>query len=716
MAAELCGWLVDAVTLPDPAPENCEMELADPERDAERLTAFQRLRDNPEDGPTAILASADAFSHSAPCPDEFTASFLRLQVGKEHDPDALKETLLKAGLEEVAQVHARQQFARRGGILDVFPIQAPAPLRFEFFDRELESLREFDLDSQISIRRLDHAEIVLTPPLFDRHLSDWFAENDTVLALEDGIADADIVFTDDPAGTDSTLEAYGTPFAHFDAGDFILHEAQQSTVFHHINDWITGGWAVCIAAATEGERERFRELSGTHLPAEGCQFLDLVIPEGFVLRAARLAVLSLSELLGRYHASNSPTRLQRLEKVRSHSAATELDQLNEDDLVVHADYGIGRYRGLSQNEEGEEELAIEYRDGSSLHVPIDQSYLVSRYVGVGGKTPLLSRLGDGRWSKVRKSAEAAIMDYAARLLRTHAERESQQGQAHPADTRWMWEFENSFPYTETPDQIRAISETKADMESTQPMDRLICGDVGFGKTEVAIRAAFKAVTGGSQVAILVPTTVLAEQHWRTFRERMSEFPIRIELLSRFRSPSEIADTIKGIAHGSVDIVIGTHRLLSGDVSFQKLGLAIVDEEQRFGVRHKEQFKERFCQVDLLTHFGHRPYSPHPLFFTHGRTRHVDHRHPTRRTASPVETSPSAPTTNGYHPGQRCKRELDRRRPGILPPQPRPAPSANGQKDACEGLVPGARVVRRPWPDGGRDDARGHHARLRRRGY
>ena len=601
LAMELHGWQIDAVTLPDPPLEDFETQLADPERDAERLTAFQRLREYPRDGSSAVaLASADAFAHSAPSPEEFVASILSLQVGGQHDPDELQKTLLAAGLEEVTQVHARQQFACRGAILDIFPVQAPAPLRFEFFDRELESLREFDLDSQISIRRLDHAELVLTPPSLDLHLADWFRDGDTVLALDEGIEDADIVFTDDPTGNESNLEAYGTPFAHFDAGDFILHEAQQSTVFHHINDWLASGWTVCIAAATKGERDRFHELSGTHLPAGGYHFLDLAIPEGFVLRSAKLAILSLAELLGRYQATVRPPRLQHLEKARSHSAATELDQLNEDDLIVHADYGIGRYRGLSRDEEGEEELSIEYRDGSTLHVPIDQSHLVSRYVGGGGKSPLLSRLGDGRWSKVRRSAEAAIMDYAARLLRTHAERDSQRGHAHPTDTKWMWEFENSFPFTETPDQIRAISETRADMESEQPMDRLICGDVGFGKTEVAIRAAFKAVTGGSQVAILVPTTVLAEQHWRTFRERMSEFPIRIELLSRFRKPSEIAETIEGIANGGVDIVIGTHRLLSGDVSFQNLGLAIVDEEQRFGVKHKEQFKERFRQIDLLT--------------------------------------------------------------------------------------------------------------------
>ena len=598
---ELPGWGLRAVSLPDPSLENLEIELADPEKDAERLAAFQQLHADLGTGrATVCIASADAFSHDAPAPGEFESAVQVLEVGHEHDPGALREAFLEAGMEEVPQVHSRQQFARRGGIIDVFPLQAPSPLRLEFFDCEIESLREFDLDSQSSIRRLQRVEMILSHPTLKSRLADWHQESDIILGLHEGVVDADYHFTDDPAHSDIQLEAYGTPFAHFDAGDFILHEAQQSTVFHHITEWLAGDWTVCIAAPSEGERQRFRELSGTHLPETGYHFLDLALPEGFVLRSAKLAILSLAELLGRYRTTAHPPRPQGLEKIRKHSAATELDQLNEKDLVVHADYGIGLYRGLSTNEEGEEELAIEYRDGSTLHVPIDQSHLISRYVGVGGKHPLLSRLGDGRWSKVRKSAESAIMDYAARLLRTHAQRESLRGQAHPPDTKWMWEFENSFPYTETPDQLRAIAETKADMESTQPMDRLICGDVGFGKTEVAIRAAFKAVTGGSQVALLVPTTVLAEQHWRTFRERMSEFPIRIDLLSRFRTPREIADTIEGVASGSVDVVIGTHRLLSGDVSFQNLGLAIVDEEQRFGVKHKEQFKERFRQVDLLT--------------------------------------------------------------------------------------------------------------------
>ena len=600
LAQELRAWECPAIALPDPPLEDFEVELTDPERDADRLTAFQHLRTS-NSAPSIAIASADAFAHPAPAPGTFTKAFLRLEVGALHDPEELEIFLLAAGLEKVAQVHSRQQFARRGGILDIYPVQAPAPLRLEFFDQDLESLREFDLDSQTSVRRLESADLILRPPALTSRLGEWFNEGDYVIALDEGIDDADLLLTDNPISGSANFEAYGTPFAHFDAGDFILHEAQQSSVFHHIAEWTQNRWTVCIAASTEGERERFRELSGTHLPAEArYHFLDLPIPEGFVLRSAKLAVLSLAELLGRYRTTARPNRMQRLEKVRSHSAATELDQLDEEDLVVHADYGIGRFQGLSLGDGGDEELNIEYRDGSTLHVPIDQAHLVSRYVGVGGKTPLLSRLGDGRWGKVRKATEAAIMDYAAKLLRTHAEREAQRGHSHPPDTKWMWEFENSFPYTETPDQLRAISDTKSDMESDQPMDRLICGDVGFGKTEVAIRAAFKAVTGGTQVAMLVPTTVLAEQHWRTFRERMSDFPIRIDLLSRFRKPGEIRKTVQGISDGSVDIVIGTHRLLSSDISYQNLGLAIVDEEQRFGVKHKEQFKERFHQVDLLT--------------------------------------------------------------------------------------------------------------------
>ena len=269
--------------------------------------------------------------------------------------------------------------------------------------------------------------------------------------------------------------------------------------------------------------------------------------------------------------------------------------------MIHATHGLGKFVGIVQDPKtAEEELHIEYAGGVLLRIPLRQGHLVSKYVGLGARTPELSKLGDARWRRACQAAEKAVADYAAQLLEVQAERESNSGYAHPADSSWMWQFESSFPYRETPDQLRAIAQTKADMEAPRPMDRLICGDVGFGKTEVAIRAAFKCVTGGKQAAILAPTTVLADQHWRTFRARMSEYPIRIELLSRFTPPKKAAEIIAGLENGDVDIVVGTHRIISKDMRFKNLGLAVIDEEQRFGVRHKEQFKRMFRMVDMLT--------------------------------------------------------------------------------------------------------------------
>jgi transcription-repair coupling factor (superfamily II helicase) len=247
-----------------------------------------------------------------------------------------------------------------------------------------------------------------------------------------------------------------------------------------------------------------------------------------------------------------------------------------------------------------EVLALEFADEAKLYVPLEQAYLVSRYVGAGKKSPPLSSLGDGKWNRAKIKAVASIFDYAGKMLAVQAERQMHPGHAFPPDTKWQAEFERSFPFRETPDQMKAIVDTKIDMERPRPMDRLICGDVGFGKTEVAVRGAFKAVMDGKQVAILAPTTVLAQQHFEVFRQRMLEYPVRIEMLSRFRSQSEQKKVLQLLREGGVDIVIGTHRLMSGDVVFKELGLVVIDEEQRFGVLHKEKFKELFKLVDVLT--------------------------------------------------------------------------------------------------------------------
>jgi transcription-repair coupling factor (superfamily II helicase) len=272
--------------------------------------------------------------------------------------------------------------------------------------------------------------------------------------------------------------------------------------------------------------------------------------------------------------------------------------------VVHLEHGVGRFLGLSKiptTTNGEQEvLALEFADEAKLYVPLEQAYLVSRYVGVGKRSPTLSSLADSKWARAKKSAAASIFDYAGKMLTVQAERETVPGHAFGPDTKWQLEFEHSFPFRETPDQMRAIIDTKIDMERPRSMDRLICGDVGFGKTEVAIRAAFKSVMDGRQVVVLAPTTVLAQQHFEVFRQRMLDYPVRIEMLSRFRSQGEQRKILDLLRRGGVDIVIGTHRLISGDVVFKDLGLVVIDEEQRFGVLHKEKFKELFKLVDVLT--------------------------------------------------------------------------------------------------------------------
>src|SRR5204862_5392736 len=385
----------------------------------------------------------------------------------------------------------------------------------------------------------------------------------------------------------------------FAVGDFLLAEAKRDQFIKQLNDWRKDKARVVVYFQTEGEIERFRELIST----DALQDVDLVLgtlARGFCFPPANLVVLSAAELFGRF----APHARRRLYHAERHRTQIDFSELNEDDLVVHLEHGVARFAGVTRiptTTNGEQEvLALEFADEAKLYVPLEQAYLVSRYVGVGKRSPQLSSLADSKWARAKKNAASSIFDYAGKMLAVQAERETVPGHAFGPDTKWQREFEHSFPFRETPDQLTAITATKTDMERARSMDRLICGDVGFGKTEVAIRAAFKAVMEGKQVAILAPTTVLAQQHFETFRQRMLDYPIRIEMLSRFRSPAEQKKVLQLLREGGVDIVIGTHRLISDDVSFRDLGLVVIDEEQRFGVLHKEKFKELFKLVDLLT--------------------------------------------------------------------------------------------------------------------
>ncbi len=600
LASELELWGVTGLVLPDGPVETGDGTIADPESAAEWFSVLEILARAES---CVIICGSDAFAGKAPSPAALRASRTPLKPGTVLDPAELAKSLTEHGYERVPTVTGRGQFAVRGGILDLFAWQAAKPLRLEFFDMDLESIREFDLDSQASTRKVLESDLLLAEPSSEATVADYRRETDLIISFGAEIEKPDVRIIEGAAEFNSeedfTLACFGSPLGTFEAGDFVLEESRRENFFRQLNDWKRGGWDIAMVFGNKGEEERFSELAGKNLERDlGLIAIRGELLAGFTVPVSKLAVLSSSELFGRYRTPGTQRR-SLLEKARAARARATVDEMEEGDLVVHYEYGIGRFKGIQQGDEGDE-LVLEYRDGALLGVPLEQAHLVGKYVGLGGKTPELNKLGGAAWKTARKAAEKSIMDYAAQLLRVQAERQSEEGFAHPPDSRWMWEFERSFHYTETTDQRRAIEETKLDLESSRPMDRLICGDVGFGKTEVAIRGAFKAITSGKQVAILVPTTVLAEQHWRTFRERMSDYPIRIDLLNRFRSASEVRETLQGLEDGSVDLVIGTHRLVSGDVRFKDLGLVVVDEEQRFGVAHKEKFKQLFRQVDVLT--------------------------------------------------------------------------------------------------------------------
>lgn len=592
--------------------------LPDPDIVAERLAVVQGLLHGGPSARRLLLVSEDSLDDRVPDPETLRTGGLALAVGQQLEPAALTERLDDAGFERVPQVAARGQYAVRGGLLDVFSWGDEQPLRIEWFDDEIESLRRFDLHTQTSVERCREAVLLLR--LQDRRqssgggssrLREWIRPDDLVVAVDcAAVTEAGAVIDSGPlldAAADDldSVASFERPLQIFSAGDLVLQEAKRALFISQVGRWHADGWRTLVFFGQPAERERFAEIiPADTLPHGALETVDGALAEGFSIPSARLVFLSGSELFGRHQMARA-RRVQRHElRQRQARRQVSVRELVRDELVVHADYGIARYRGLKRRDQGlsggEEVLELEYADEARLYVPLSQAHLVSRYIGAGSVEPPLGRLGGGHWGRIRRKAEQAIEDYAAGLLRMQAEREILESHAHAPDTPWQREFEGSFPYRETPDQLRAVEEIKRDMESPQPMDRLLCGDVGFGKTEVAVRAAFKCVMGGRQCAVLVPTTVLAQQHFETFSERMSEYPVRVAVLNRHVKPAEQKRVLAGLLDGSVDIVIGTHRLVSKDVAFKDLGLVVIDEEQRFGVKHKERFKQMFRLIDVLT--------------------------------------------------------------------------------------------------------------------
>jgi len=616
----LLNWQPDALFLPEAELAAVENVLPDPEISAERLALLMEIERG--SGPRIIVATRASLDQSAPKPGTLQSAVTQLRRGANAKMEQLLDQLVANGYERAAKVTTRGQFAVRGGIVDLYSWQAPLPFRLEFFGDQIESLREFDIDTQTSVRDLRSADLLLgTADDQNGFIRDYVAPNHLRIDIEpEGSSNAQIKISEGwiETGPEDFSGAFeDCDIGEFAAGDLVLAEAKRAQFVDRLKEWRANNTRIVIYFQTEGEIERFREIMVGAI--EGIDFVEGTLRHGFCFPAANLVVLSAAELFGRF-AVHARRHLRRAERNR---AQIDFSELNEDDLVVHLEHGIGRFLGLLKLPVAEgrapaspaslelrppekarfvetEVLALEFADEAKLYVPLEQAYLVSRYVGAGKKSPPLSSLGDGKWARAKIKAAASIFDYAGKMLAIQAERQMHPGSAFAPDTKWQAEFERSFPFRETPDQMKAIIDTKIDMERPRPMDRLICGDVGFGKTEVAVRAAFKAVMDGKQVAVLAPTTVLAQQHFEVFRQRMLDYPVRIEMLSRFRSQSEQKKVLQLLREGGVDIVIGTHRLISGDVVFKDLGLVVIDEEQRFGVLHKERFKELFKLVDVLT--------------------------------------------------------------------------------------------------------------------
>ena len=578
-------------------------------------------------GPVILLCPLASLLQKV-LPKETLLPLLHRWTKKSRIPfESVPQKLTSLGYKRVAVVSDKGEFAMRGGIVDIFPVASSDPYRIEFVGDEIEEIRTFDAVGQKSIAKAN--EIFLCPahemPLLQKanplvnivdYLDDPIIFWDDVLAIEDTY----IGIQSMPAAKSPLLYPFKELLQIWDNKTHILcsehpveHEVELFShkfkarrfkpkfckiehVFHP-EESPDPHLEFLFLNSTQTEEDEVKKLLQSIALPPKTRWEKGYLTSGYCLE--NLVVVPNVELSHRSHV--------RRQKWRStyHTPAAEFHELAPGDLVVHFHSGIGKFIGLEKhtNHLGQdaEFLSLEYADQSKLFVPLSQSHLVSRYIGSKEAPPSLSQLGSKRWQTTRMNAQAQIVGYANDLLQMQAQRAVLGGFRYPSDGQIVQQFEKDFPYTETQDQILAIEAIKTDMTSEKPMDRLICGDVGYGKTEVAMRAAFKAVADGhKQVAVLVPTTVLAIQHYETFCQRMSGFPIQVGVVSRFHSPKEVRETLKKVKEGQIDILVGTHRLLSQDVQFANLGLVIVDEEQRFGVRAKEHLKKFRANVDSLT--------------------------------------------------------------------------------------------------------------------
>jgi transcription-repair coupling factor (superfamily II helicase) len=626
-----------------------------------RIAALDALLDAGAQAPVVVV-SAVALSEKVPDPSLRPRGF-ELRVGELIDLDETALDLVAGGYERVDQVEDRGQFAIRGGLLDLFPATEDRAVRVDLFGDEIESLRWFSTFTQRSLGDAQVVEVAPAAELASEHrelaeiaaleeqadrpdiaellpvenfhpLLELVPEETMVLisgdedlapALADHWQDVTAAFHDEdahhlyvaPDAVAAALRKWARirlssidqdqPFSfRAQAADIAARGLKQAEP--ELEKLARSGYRTVVAFGSRGEGERVAYNLGrlkvrwlgpdqTSPPTSGqITFAAARLQAGFIAPQFHLAVIPEHRLFHRRRAAAGPGSTRRRGVLRSFA------ELRTGDIVVHEDHGIARFAGFDTKTVADvtrDYLYLEYAGSDRVFVPVDQLAKISRYVGAGGSHPPLSKLGGSRWDRLKARARRAAQELAGELLNLYAERKRREGHAYPVDTDWQREFEDAFPYTETPDQRDAIEFVKADMEAPRPMDRLICGDVGYGKTEVALRAAFKAVQDGKQVMLLVPTTILAQQHYGTFSERLKDYPVTIEHASRFRPAPEQKQSIARFARGEVDILIGTHRLLSRDVRAKDLGLLVVDEEQRFGVKQKELLRQLKLKVDVI---------------------------------------------------------------------------------------------------------------------
>lgn len=626
----------------------------------ERVGALNTLSSNEN---AIVFTTPPALFSEAPANSEQ----LTIKRGNEISIEALRQKLVDFGYYNEILCEGPGQFSIRGGIVDVYPIASSTPYRIDFFGDEVDSIRTYDPDTQLSdsisvgeiqidssapstsaktafefIKKDKISWIIIEPSRLAQDFPELFfkpekiapsspnfenifgnRKNDSIFAIS-AIEDVSAMFKSPKIRSfpSEDLSQYRQESVVEGVG-FERYESEKQNRIQFVKklaSWQLSGYKLFIEAEGDGEQTKIKELfEEANAPLKNYEFIKPFYGEGFLVEFKKNSLpltfsgLSKSdkgaicvgslEIFGRRIKTNIAPRRKILSRRAEVDTLLDFSELSEGDYVVHLAHGICKYQGitsLQKNGAKQEVLKLEFEDSAYLYLPLHKSYLISRYIGLEKRTPKLSKLDSRAWIKVRTSAETAALDYAAELLELQSKRHIAKGYAFAPDNDWQQSFEDSFAFVETPDQLRAINEVKSDMQVDKPMDRLICADVGFGKTEVALRAVFKCIMSGKQAAVLCPTTILCQQHFKTFKERFAPYPAVVEMMSRFRTKKE-NDRIKAqLATGKIDIVIATHALLASDVSFKDLGLLVIDEEHRFGVKHKERIKQMKEGVDVLT--------------------------------------------------------------------------------------------------------------------